>query len=284
MNSGPVPIILRGANAREADDARVEHAENKRVFRYYISTDKALKSFIIQEVGDLYIKTLKHRITGYTNVSIRNMRDHLYSAYGKMTPQDLQTLDEDMKKAYDPHMSIENRFEQIEYAQDLAEAAGVPYAKSKLLNTAYDLVFQCDVFNDICRAWHRLPPNKKTWKKLKTMFAEAYEDFMDTTMQRNSPYHSGNAAISNETQNQDISLPDEATQALANLAAATATDRAAFSALSTTNEHLTKQLSTLTETSTSALEKIQLLESLVASQPGCTTLSSYDWKLFRPYY
>ena len=115
------------------------------------------------------------------------------------------------------------------------------------------------------------------------MFTEAHQDFKDTTMQGNSPYHSANAAITNETQNQDISLLDEANQALANLAAATAIDRAAFSTLSTTNEHLTKQLSTLTKTLTSTLAKIQLLESSVASQPGCTTLSSYDWKLFHPY-
>jgi len=42
-------------------------------------------------------------------------------------------------------------------------------------------------------------------------------------------------------------------------------------------------LTTLTQTLTTALAKIQLLESSVSSQPRCTTLSNYDEKLFRPY-
>jgi len=283
QNPGPIPIIPRGTRAGAANDIRTAHAENKRVFNQYIATDKALKSQLIQAVDDLYIKTLKHRITGYANVSTSTILEHLYSAYGKMTPQDLQSLDEDMKKTYDPHMPIENLFEQIENAQDLAEAAGAPYAEAQLLNTAYTLVFQCNVFNETCREWRRLPYIDKTWPRFKTMFTEAHQDFRDTTTQGNSPYHSANAAISDNTYANDTSLPDEATHALANLAAATATDRAALSALSTTNEHLTKQLTTLTQTLTTALAKIQLLESSVSSQPRCTTLSNYDQKLFRPY-
>ena len=127
---------------------------------------------------------------------------------------------------------------------------GALYAEPQLLNTAYNLIFQYNVSNDTCCEWRRLPPNQKIWKRFKTMFTEAHQDFRDTTTQGNSPYHSANAAISNETQNQDISLLDEANQVLANLAAATAIDRAAFSTLFTTNEHLTKQLSTLTKTLT----------------------------------
>ena len=158
-NPGPVPIIPRGSSARDTADARVQHAEEKRMFNEYIATDKALKSQIIQAVDDLYLKALKHRITGYANVSTRAMLEHLYSSYGKMTPQDLQQLDEDMKRPYDPHMPIENLFDQIEHAQDLAQAAGAPYADAQLLNTAYNLVFQTNVFSETCRDWHRLDAN-----------------------------------------------------------------------------------------------------------------------------
>jgi len=100
------------------------------------------------------------------------MLQHLYTSYEKITPQDLQHLDEDMKTPYDPHMPIENLFDQIEHAQDLAEAAGAPYADSRLLNAAYNLVFTTNVFNEICREWRRLQADDVTWAKFKIIFTQ----------------------------------------------------------------------------------------------------------------
>jgi len=111
-----------------------------------------------------------------------------------MTPQDLQHLDEDMKKSYDPHLPIETLFDQIENAKDLAQAAGAPYAKSQLLNIAYNLVFQSNVFHYTCRDWRKLLTPQKSWGNFKTMFTEAHQDFRTTTTQGQSPY-SDNAAV-----------------------------------------------------------------------------------------
>ena len=76
-NPGPVPEIPANATSRQATDVRVNHAENLRIFNQYIKTDKALKSQIIKAVDDLYLKTLKNRITGYASVSTRQMLNHL---------------------------------------------------------------------------------------------------------------------------------------------------------------------------------------------------------------
>ena len=74
------------------------------------------------------------------------------------------------------------------------------------------------------------------------MFTEAHQDFRDIHTQGQSPYHSANAAVQKSPPKIGDMLPEETSAALANLAAATATDRAALAALTTTNEHLTKQL------------------------------------------
>ena len=174
----------------------------------YIATDKALKSQIIQALDDLYLKALTHRITGYANVSTRGILEHLYAAYGKMTPQDLQHLDEYMKTTYEPHMPIENLFDQIENARDLAQAAGAAYADAQLLNSAYNLVFQTNVFNETCCYWQRLNANQKIWSRFKTIFIEAHQDFRDIHTQGQSPYHSSNAAVHNEYP-QKGSLPED---------------------------------------------------------------------------
>ena len=91
------------------------------------------------------------------------MLNHLYAAYGKMTPQDLQQLDEDMKRPYNPTLPIENLFDQIEIAKDLAQAANAPYAEAQLLNIACNLVFQSSFFPETCCEWRKLPNNQKIW-------------------------------------------------------------------------------------------------------------------------
>ena len=139
-NPGPLPVIPAQMSASAAADTRTEYTELNRIFNQYIAIDLALKSQIIKSVDDLYMKALKHRITGYVNVTTREMANPLYLSYGKMTPQDLQLLDEDMKKPYDPHLPIKNLFEQIENGKDLVEATGAPYADSKPMNIAYNLI------------------------------------------------------------------------------------------------------------------------------------------------
>ena len=152
------------------------------------------------------------------------MLNHLYAAYGKMTPQDLQQLDEDMKRPYNPTLPIENLFDQIEIAKDLAQAANAPYAEAQLLNIACNLVFQSSFFPETCCEWRKLPNNQKTWLQFKTMFMEAHQDFQDTSTQGQSPYHPANAAIQHDESQEQHIFSNEAKTALVNLAAATATD------------------------------------------------------------
>ena len=263
-NPGALPQIPGNATSRQATDLRATYTEEKRIFNQYISTDKALKSQIIQAVDDLYLKALKHRITGYANVTTRQMLDHLYASYGTLTPQDLQYVDDEMKKQYDPYSPIETLYDQIENAVDIASTAGAPYAPKQVINIAYTIVYNTNVFNDSCRDWRKKQELQKTWANFKTHFTEAHLDFR--TYNQPNPYQSANAAIAAPTGlESEPQLNDEATIALANLATATAADRSAMAALSTTNEHLVKQLSDVTTQLTLALNKISTLETSITN-------------------
>jgi len=284
-NPGPVPRVPNAANSRQAADIRATHAENKREFNQYVATDKALKQQIIQAVGDLYLRSLKHRITGYANVTTREILDHLYQAYGTLTPQDLQHVDNQMKKQYDPYTPIENLFDQIEEAVDIASAANAPYAPKQVVNIAYNIIFHTEVFHPACRDWRKRPDAQKTWGNFKIHFTEAHIDFR--SVQYQNPYASANSATPETHEDTAHSLPEETASALANLATATAADRAAVAALTTTNEHLTKQLTDITEQLTRALEKIATLETSLSSvrcyptpthQPSTpSTMRNYCW-------
>ena len=211
------------------------------------------------------------------------MLNQLYASYGKMTPQDLQLLDKDMKKSYDPHLQIENLFQQIENRKDLAEAAGALYAESKLLNIAYNLVSQSNVFKDTCRERRKLPQAQKSWQTFKVMFTEAHQDYRESHTQSENPYMANAAVLESSLDPEDL-LPQETTYTLANLAAATTTDRAALAALTSTNKNLTKQLTEVTKSLTKALDKIQRLETTVTnSSSSHRGTSTTDHKLLHVY-
>ena len=261
QNPGPVAIMPAGQiTQRQASDIRANFDEDKRVYREYHNTDKALKSQLITAVDEMYIKALSHRITGFAQITTRQIIVHLYDNYGKLSPQDLKQNNDNMMTPYDVNTPIETLFEQIEEAVDIASEAGAPYNQNQILNTAYTLIYDTNSFPQTCREWRRLPEANKTWPEFKTMFSEAHKDYRTENASANNRYHAANATFTSDT-NDDAILPEETQTALANLVAATASDRAVVAALTTANECLSAHVTDLTKQLTEALAKIAALES-----------------------
>ena len=258
-NPGMLPVIPTTASVRQANDIQMNFKENRRIFNEYTMTDKALKQQLLSSINDIYIKALKHPISAYSKVTTKEILAHLYDRYGQLTPQDLKTNDDNMNKAYDPNTPIENLFEQIEQAVDIASTAEAPYNATQIVNVAYTLIFNTNAFPETCREWRRLPQVEKTWNNFKTIFTEAHKDYMMMQTQNNHRFHAANVT---EDQHDPPPMMDNQTkEALANLASATAADRTALANLTATNERLTAHIELLTQQLTIAIGKISTLEA-----------------------
>ena len=64
-------------------------------------------------MAEIYYKTLKHTHTGYTNITLRQLLDHLVTTYAAIYQFDLEKNQEKMTARYDPNTLIETLFEQI---------------------------------------------------------------------------------------------------------------------------------------------------------------------------
>jgi len=241
-NPGMLAEIPRNATTRQATNLQRAFNENRRIFNQYNATDKALKQQILIAVNDIYIKALKHPISAYSAVTTKQLLAHLYERYGNLTPQDLKYNDDKMNQPYDPNTPIENLYEQIEHAVDLAATAGAPYNATQIVNVAYTIIFNTNVFQETCREWRRLPQADKTWTRFKNIFTEAHKDYMQLQTQNNHRFHAA-AAIPVEY---STAPNDQHVDALANLAAATASDRMALANLTATNERLSVHIEKLT--------------------------------------
>ena len=67
----------------------------------------------IDSMAELYCKTLKYARTGYANVTLRQLLDHLVTNYAVMDQFGLENNQEKMTAQYDPNAPIETLFGQI---------------------------------------------------------------------------------------------------------------------------------------------------------------------------
>jgi hypothetical protein len=50
----------------------------------------------------MYLDVFNDNMVGFANISARDMMDHLFSTYGKITAVDLEINFEHMRRAWDP--------------------------------------------------------------------------------------------------------------------------------------------------------------------------------------
>jgi hypothetical protein len=228
INPGSIVIPDPGTAAQIAAVERL-HKENLRVWNSWVNVDKALKNQLMKRYDEMYYRSLRNRHTGYAGVTCLRMLTHLYDTYGEITDDDWDANDLRMKAPYDVSQPIELLFDQIDGGMEYAAAAGTPYTTEQVLKIAYNLVARTKMFKDECKIWRTQTANYKTWAQFQVDFAISYKEMHDNqTEAENLGYGGANAAVAEE--------------ALANLAAATVSDRTAVAMLTNTNATLSTEL------------------------------------------
>jgi hypothetical protein len=199
-----------------------------------------LKKQIISVFDPIYLDILNDNMVGYSNISARDMLDHLFETYGNITAVDLEINFEHMLRAWDPQQPVESIFKQIQDCADYSEAGGVLIGDPQQINFGYAKVFATGHFMSACRRWNEKHTIEKTCTQFKSHFAAAHRQ---QKQMRGEPattagYHSANAAV---THNED-QMTEATIGSLANLATATAADRGVVAALTQANSRLAKQL------------------------------------------
>jgi hypothetical protein len=111
--------------AAQISAARHIWEEDVQTYRKCTFMQQALKKQIISAFEPMYLDILNDNIVGYTNISARDMFDHLFETYGNITAVDLKINFEHMRRAWDPQQPVESLFKKIQYCAEYSEAGGV---------------------------------------------------------------------------------------------------------------------------------------------------------------
>jgi hypothetical protein len=253
INPGPSPTIPPLSTGPQIADIRSQHDVKNALYKEYDATDKALKSLLLSTVDETYVRSLRDKYIGYANVTTLQMITHLYTSYAKISESDLEENDARMKADYDVNQPIEVLIDQIDDAVDMAAAGKTPYTPEQVVTIAYTLIFKTGLFADDCKIWRRRTTVEKTWTEFKRVFTLAHQELRESThTSKGSGFHSANNAVTQDDFNHDIQ--QETVDAIANLATATASDRATVASLTATNSRLTLELIAVNAKLVKALE------------------------------
>jgi hypothetical protein len=201
-NPGATPTPLDGATAAQITENYRAHTELLRLFRVYTAVTTALRSQILAAVPDIYLRSLRNKHTGYASVTPLQLLNHLFTTYGHIAPHDIEANDNRFKSAYDPGQPFETLVQQIDEAQDFAEAAGQPYSPAQLVSNAYRIIFQTGLFTEACREWRRKTPAEQTWQAFQHDFNLAHIDLANQRQTtQGSGYHAANYTVATTPEN-----------------------------------------------------------------------------------
>ena len=177
VNPGATAIITSSATAAVIVNKRRSFADATEMFKQYDSTNKALKQILLGAVDEMFVRSLQIKYVGYLNVSTRDILNHLYSDYARISAADLQNNDVSLKTAYDTNQPIKILFDQVENALNYAAAGNTLYSPAQVVATAFHLLFATGMFLDDCKNWKRKNDADKTWANFKTYSSLAHHKF-----------------------------------------------------------------------------------------------------------
>jgi len=238
-NPGPVPVIA--GNTRSAQVAVQENAHKERLREYkeYKAVGKALLQLTTNAFEEKYLRHLKNKYTGFNNVTVLQVFQHLYNTYGNITELELIENEEKMKTPWNQSEPLETVFHQIEEAVEFAQHGNSPFTNNQVLNIAYYIMAQANIFKEACKEWKRAPADQKTWPNFKTLFFQAYVEWREESKYTASEYSGGLANYARDTA--------EALQSMIEVNAAAEEERTQHMAnLTAQNQDLQSQITTLT--------------------------------------
>lgn len=240
-----------------------EHAVLIRDYASYEAAERATAKFIRDAVDDLWYRDLKHPRSFYTNVTAKQLIDHLDANCGGLHPSELVTLPTEMMTYYAKAEGIPEYINMLEDAQRKLARARLPMSNDQLLAIASTAVLASEHYPRPTDDWEAKPREEKTWTAWKAHYRAAHLARKRQQLAANqAPYHG--AAHTAMASNDMPITPDTFAKLdgyLDNLAAAATTEKTTLAQLIENNAALTASVTALTASVTALTTAYTLLSN-----------------------
>jgi hypothetical protein len=175
-NPGPFVPPLAGT-AAQIEAAKDVWKELKQTFELHQATEKALIAQVVESIDPIYLRALLNRATGQYSVNIRALLAHLFTTYGKITPQQVKAKEMELYNMhYDISQPVDTVFNCIDDLSELADHAGSPMSPQQMIDLAYVIFAKQPILQQDLRLWNRRPIAERTWANMMTHLRDAQTD------------------------------------------------------------------------------------------------------------
>jgi hypothetical protein len=242
------PDVPDAATAVVRARREAEHAILVKDFATFEAAERATAKFLRDAVDEIWYRDLRHARSFYTNVTAKQLMEHLDANCGGLHPAELINLPTEMLSYYTQADGIPEYINMLEEAQRKLARANLPMSDDQLLAIASTSVLASGHFPRPTDEWEALACNHKTWTAWKTHYRAAHIARKRQMLAAGATPTSGMAHAVMGGEDTTIS-PDTFTRLdgyLDNLAAAATTERSTLAQLIETNATLTANIATLT--------------------------------------
>ena len=157
------PAIPNDATAVVRARSEAEHAILVRDFAAFEAAERAVAKFVRDAVDEIWYRDLHHARSYYTNVTAKQLMDHLDANCGGLHPSELVSLPTEMMGYYANAEGIPEYINMLEEAQRKLARANLPMSDDQLLAIASTAVLASNHFPRATDEWEARARPNKTW-------------------------------------------------------------------------------------------------------------------------
>jgi hypothetical protein len=163
--------------AAQIEAAKDVWHELKRTFETCQATEKALIAQIVASIDPIYLRAMLNRATGQYSTSIRALLLHLFTTYGKITPQQVKAKEMELYNMhYDISQPVDTVFSAIDDLSELADHANSPMTAQQMIDLAYVIFAKQPILQHDLRLWNRRPAADRNWADMMEHLRDAQTD------------------------------------------------------------------------------------------------------------
>lgn len=174
----------------QIDAARTIWQDQHHVFNICVSTQQALIAQVVEAIDPQYLQALLNTTTGRHTDSIGALILHLFTTYGKITPQQVKMKElETVNMHFDLSQPVDVVFNSIDNLADLSDHAGYPMTDMQLVNLGYMVFSRQAILLQDLRTWNHRPVAERTYTHMKTHMRNAQDDLSSLPISAGQMYH-----------------------------------------------------------------------------------------------
>ncbi len=198
-NNDPIPNNATAAAVAKLQAQKQEATEKK---NYWDTADNILKKSITDTIPEDYLLELQGEL-GYHGKTTRDFIVHLKENFGKVTPEQIKEIEQDMMKQWDPNSPIEQLWHQLETGFQALKGTKGQITNDGIIVKASNIINATGI-KDLKKAiqkFEALPSAQQTLATFKKDLTTVYNELSkeDKVTTKDAGYHANAATETGES-------------------------------------------------------------------------------------